>query len=154
MTVKTVLKISAALSLAVCLSQCSQPKGPDTFEVALNVTPAAADKLNALSKKIEVSGYYFGLPTEASAPKANEAGEINLGEDLVDVAGKPQTVHMSGTGIDIVAQKSIKGETLVVVSAYLDPTAGMDNILTCTSFKGTLKDAQAKPVAITCDLKS
>ena len=147
----------AAAAIAVCLllCQCGKPAPKTGFDVALTVTPAAAEKLKSLNQTIEVSGYYFGAPIAAAKEKANEAGEINLGEDLINGGAASGTVKLPGTGIDPVALQSVdSGKPSVLVSAYLNPTSGLENVLNCTTFKDTVEAAQKTPVAISCDVKS
>lgn len=160
-----VLKSALCVALAVSLSQCGgKPKSAATateeagptasysYDVALTFTPAATARLKAKGQKAELSAYYFGAPTDAGKDKVNEAGEIEMGENLIAVDGTTQTVHVDAN-IDAKALGFVAGgQPSVLVTAWLDPTAGA-NALKCTTFKGTVADAKAKPVAVSCDVK-
>lgn len=150
------LAASVLIATGLLLSQCgSKPTAKQGFDVALTLTPAAAEKLKSLNQTVEVSGYYFGAPVDAAKEKVNEAGEIELGEDLIAGGAASGTVHLPATGIDPVALAAVNGgQPSVVVSAYLNPTSGMENVLACTTFKGTVAEAQKAPVAISCDVKA
>lgn len=152
--IKAALAASAAIATGLLLTQCGQPKATSYgVDVALSLTPAASARLQALSKPVIVDGYYYGQPTEATASKADDAGHINMGENFTATT-TAQTVHISGDAIDPAMMDKIKdGSLSVTVRAYLDPTAGMANVLDCSTFDGALKTAQEKPVAISCDLK-
>ena len=149
------LRTAAAVAALTLLCQCSGGhKAATGFDVNLTLTPAAAEKLKALSQTVELSGYYFGAPIEAARDKVNEAGEIELGEDLINAGAASGKVHVPGTGIDPVALQAVNGgQPSVLVSAWLNPSSGLENVLACTTFKGTVAEAQKAPVAISCDLK-
>ena len=151
---KAALAAGAAIAVGLLLNQCGQPKAAAYgVDVALSLTPAAAAKLKALGKAAVADGYYYGQPTEATAAKADEDGHINLGQSFASAAAT-QSVRLSGDAVDPAMLDKIKdGAVSVTVRAYLDPTAGVDNVLDCTRFDGPLKTAQAQPVAISCDLK-
>ena len=160
-----VVKSALCLALVMSLSQCGgKPKSAATatvdagptasysYDVALSFAPAAVAKLKTKGGKAEVSAYYFGAPTDAGKDKVNEAGEIEMGENLIDVDASTQTVHVDAN-VDAKALGFVAGgQPSVLISAYLAPTAGT-NVLKCTTFKGAVADAKAKPVAISCDVK-
>ncbi|MDI7775700.1 hypothetical protein [Asticcacaulis sp. EMRT-3] len=152
--IKAGFAAAAAILTGLMLNQCSQPKAAHGYQVALSFTPAAAAQLKALGKQVVVDGYYYADPVPASADRVDDTGHINMGEDQVMVEGHDQTVVMTGNGLAPDMKGRIKDGTLsVTVRAYLDPAAGMANILTCNQYDGLLSGAQAKPVTIQCDLK-
>ncbi len=158
-----VVKTAGILLACAALCQCGPKPKPAGdagapavtfhYDVALSFTPAAAAKLKTMGQKAEVSGYYFGAPNDAGKEKVNEAGDIELGENLIDVDAADQTVPIVAN-IDAKALAAVEGgQPSVLVSAWLAPTAGVANVLKCTTFKGTGAEAGTKPVDIHCDLK-
>ncbi len=149
--------IAAALILAPVLSQCSNkpavPQQDISSTATLTFTPAATEKMKSLGQKAVVEALYYGLPTEASKAKANEEGQITLGEDQVDVDATSQTVKLSGLGVNQAVLKQITGGAVhVVVWAYSSPTAGTANQLDCSKADGLVSDFKAKPAAVACDV--
>ncbi|HEX7799959.1 MAG TPA: hypothetical protein VF402_06395 [Asticcacaulis sp.] len=151
---KAAIAAGAAIATGLLLSQCGQPKASaNGFDVALSFTPAASAKLKALGQKAVVDAYFYGLPTEATAAKVDEEGHINLGESFASADGADQTTRIDANAIDPAMMDKIKKDSAAVtVRAYLDPTAGVANMLDCSIFNGPLIAAQARPVAIRCDL--
>lgn len=152
--VKAAIAAGAAIATGLLLTQCGQPKASaNGFDVAVSFTPAASAKLKELGKKAVVDAYFYGLPTEATAGKADDEGHINLGEAFASIDGSDQTVTIKGDVIDPAMMANIKTDsTAVTVRAYLDPTAGIANVLDCSIFNGPVSAAKAKPVAIACDV--
>ncbi len=154
--VQSAAKAALIVVLGVSLSHCGK-KPEDTtkpsttayaYDVALTLTPKAVKALG--DKKIVVDGFYFGAPTAGAKDKADEAGRITLGEDESTVDAKDQTIHLTGFGLDRVVLANVEGgQPSVEITAYSETTA--KNVLKCTTFKDTIKAAQAKPVAISCD---
>lgn len=154
----TLLKASIAAGAAVAtgllLSQCGSPKKEAYgFDVALTFTPAATAKLKALGKPAVVDAFYYGLPTPATAGKVDEDGHITLGQNFTTADGQNQTVSLTGNAVDPAMLDKIKDKAVsVTVRAYLDPTAGVANVLNCSQFDGPLTNAQTKAVTISCDV--
>lgn len=154
--VQSAAKAALIVVLGVSLTHCGKkPEDPNkpsktayAYDVALTLTPKA---LKALGEKtVVVNGFYFGAPTAEAKDKVDEAGRITLGEDEASVEAKDQSVHLTGYGIDRAVLGSVEGgQPSVEVTAYSETTA--KNVLKCTTFKDTVKAAQAKPVAISCD---
>ena len=143
----------AALGAALLLCQCGAKPAANSYDVAVTFTPGATARLQALGDKAEVSGYYYGAPTDAVKSLVNEAGEIELGEDQSDIDPSSQTVHIAGKAIDPVAVTKVAapGARVRVTVYTVRKTTDLDP-LACTSFDDLVATAHAKPVAISCDV--
>jgi hypothetical protein len=157
---KPALLVSSAVLMGVMLSQCSGQPGKTggaqmadmSYEAAITFTPGAVAKLKSLGQKATVEAYYHGAPLDTAKDKVNEAGQIDLGMDQVDIDASTQTVKLTGKGIDPdVLSKATDGKPSVTLRVYSAATAGTANQLKCTEFNGTVEAAKAAPIAITCD---
>jgi hypothetical protein len=162
-TAKTALKAGLLLALGLGLAHCGKPAGKTTaadtaasasypYDVAVTFTPAAVLALQKAGVGAVVDATYFGAPTAEAKDKVNDAGEIELGWDVTEIEAKTQTLSFTGKGIVVASMKAIQGEPSVEVRAYSGTTK--PNLLTCNTFRDTVKAAQAAPVAITCDAKN
>ena len=142
-------RLVAAFGLCTALAACGGPKFKSDYSVAVTFTPAAAAALKAANESVILDAYYYGAPTEAAKTKANEAGQIELGQDLVPVDPAVPTVHVAGHGIDQEYLIAIEGKVSVELRAYSG--TDRDNLLKCATVTTTLGDLQAKPPALTCD---
>ncbi len=140
----------AALALCATLAACGGPKFKPDFTVAVTFTPAAMAALKAANETVTLDAYYYGAPTEATKERANEDGQIELGQDLVTVDPANPTVHVTGAGLDQVHLTAVEGSK---VSVELRAYSGTDraNLLKCAPVTAALADLQAKPVTIACD---
>ncbi len=143
------LRFSAALALCTALAACSAPKFRTDYSVAVTFTPAATAALKAASETATLDAYYYGTPAEAAKEKANEAGQIEMGQDLAAVDPAASSVHVAGTGIDQQHLSAITGTIGVELRVYSG--TDRDNLLKCAPVTATLTDLQARPVTIACD---
>lgn len=145
-----VFRPAAILSLCAALAACSAPAFKSDYNASVTFTPAAVAALKAAGESVTLDAYYYGAPTEAAKGKANEAGQIELGQDLTPVDPASPSVHIAGKGI---LQDNLPmvdgGKVMVELRAY----SGTDreNLLTCTTVRASLADLQAKPATIACD---
>lgn len=126
---------------------------PYAFEVALTLTPRAAETLAATSERVIVDAMYFGMAISADAPGIDEHGmEIHLGDDQVEVDPVNAVVKAPGTGFDATYIKSVKGEPEVLVNVYSSRKTHENNLISCGIYQGPVAMAQKQPVPIACDL--
>jgi len=144
------LRATAALGLCAALCACSAPKFKSDFTAQVTFTPAAAAALKAANETVFVEAYYYGAPTDATKDKANEAGQIELGEDLVTFDPAASSVHVAGNGLD---QEHLKSVDSGKVNVELSVHSGTDraDVIKCSTATASLTDLQAKPAALTCD---
>jgi hypothetical protein len=143
-------RLFLAFGLCALLSACSAPKFRSDFTVAVTFTPAAVSALKAANEGVTLDAYYYGAPAEATKEKANEAGQIELGEDFIPVDPAAPNVHIAGNGIDQVHLTAVAdGKVQVEVRAY----SGTDraNLFKCTPVTAALADLQARPATLACD---
>jgi len=144
------LRITVALGLCAALSACSAPKFKSDYTASVTFTPAALAALKAANETVFLQAYYYGAPTDATKEKANEAGQIELGEDLVTFDPATPSVHVTGNGLDLEHLKSVDGGK---VSVELNAHSGTDraDVIKCSTVTAALTDLQAKPATIACD---
>lgn len=144
------LRLVGALALCTALCACSAPKFKSDYDVSVTLTPAATTALKAANETMTLDAYYYGAPTDTTKEKVNEAGQIEMGQDLVSVDAAAPKVHVAGAGIDQVHLTAIDGGK---VSVELRAYSGTDraNLLKCTPITAALTDLQAKPATIACD---
>jgi hypothetical protein len=139
-----------ALGLCATVAACSAPAFKSDYTVAVTFTPAALAALKAANESATLDSYYYGAPTETAKGKANEDGQIELGQDLTPVDPASPSVHVAGKGILQGNLPMVEGGKITVeLRAY----SGTDreNLLKCTTVTAPLGDLQAKPAAIACD---
>lgn len=157
------MKHLSVLALPILLAACgpapettapvAEAPSPYAFEVALTLTPRAAEKLAATKERVIVDAMYFGMPVSPDAPGIDEHGEqILLGSDEVEVDPVNAVVKAPGTGFDATHIASVKGEPEVLVNVYSARKTHEDNLLSCGIYQGPVAMAQKKAPPIECDL--
>jgi hypothetical protein len=124
---------------------------PYAFEVELTLTPRTIEKLAAMSEQVTVSAMYWGEPRPGV--QGDEMGQVNLGSDDINVQPANRGVLVPGSAIDPKAlETDVEGPPQVLVNVYTARLAHEDNLINCEIYEGPVSMAQAKPVAIECDL--
>jgi hypothetical protein len=162
-------KVLAALALVLpclLLTQCeavqkategAKPENPAVaFDVAIEMTPAAAARFKATGDTLVVDVAYYGYPTEAARPKVNDLHQIDLGQEKVGVLATSKTVHMPGGGLN---QKGLSdivdGDVMVLVDGYsITPDSNEDGQVRCSYYRDRLEMARRKPPVLKCDIPS
>ncbi len=125
---------------------------PYAFEVALTLTPRAAEKLAATKERVIVDAMYFGMSVGPDAPGVDEHGQIHLGGDMIEVDPVNAVVKAPGAGFDATHITSVQGEPEVLVNVYSARKTHDDNLLECGLYQGPVAMAQKQAVPIACDL--
>ncbi len=123
------------------------------FELDVTLSPKAAAKLAAMGEKIDVAVYWSGEPKPAFAKKANNEGEIELGEEVLELPGS--AVHAVVTGKKFVASHLswIKGGSpRVLVNVYTARKKDPNNLLNCDIYDGDFAKLGEKPLSLACKL--
>lgn len=162
-------KTFAAIALilpCLLLTQCDavekaagrgNPENPAVaFDVAIEMTPAAAARFKATGDTLVVDVAYYGYPTEAARPKVNDLHQIDLGQEKVGVLATSKTVHMPGGGLN---QKGLSdivdGDVMVLVDGYsITPDSNEDGQVRCSYYRDRLEMARRKPPVLKCDIPS
>ena len=146
----TRIRLAVLFGLCASLAACSAPKFKSDYTVAVTFTPAAVSALKAANEGATLDAYYYGAPTEATKEKANEAGQIELGQDFIALDPAAPTVHVAGNGVDQAHLTAVSdGKVQVELRVY----SGTDraNLLKCAPVTATLADLQAKTATVACD---
>jgi hypothetical protein len=154
----------AALALVQCspkadapaASVAASPAAIDySYDIALSFTPAAMEKIKARGSQMEIAALYYGNARPSTVQLADpKDGTIHLNTDKVQVEAKDQTVHMTGAGVQTENLQHITAQKpLVQLNVYSTKGGEKDGLVGCSVFQDYVESAQAKPVAIHCDLK-
>ncbi|MCF8509297.1 MAG: hypothetical protein K9G83_11205 [Hyphomonadaceae bacterium] len=128
------------------------PASPYAFDVALTLTPRAAEKLVSTKERVIVAGMFWGAPNAAAKSTADEMGQIPLGEDLVEVAPENATITVPAASFDPAQLPNVEGAPQVLVNVYSARKTHEDNLLSCGIYEGPVAMAQKQAVDIRCDL--
>ena len=143
----------AARTAAKNVIEKPNPENPAVaFDVAIEITPAAAALLKAPGSGLVVDVAYYGYPTEAALPKVNNLKQITLGKDLVTVAATAPKAHIPGGGLqEKDLSDVVDGSVMVLIDGYgYTPDAG-DGQVKCGYYRDRLELARTKAV-IKCDV--
>ncbi|HTM80228.1 hypothetical protein [Asticcacaulis sp.] len=161
-------KTLAAMALilpCLLLTQCdvvkkvtggANPENPAVaFDVAIEMTPAAAARFKATGDTLVVDVAYYGYPTEAARPKVNNLQQIDLGQDLVGVIPTTEKVHVPGGGLNQKALPDVMGgNVMVLVDGYsITPDSNPDGQVKCSYYRDRLEMARTR-AAIKCDIET
>ena len=157
---KHLLTITAMAALALTLCQCdkirlpgAKPAANYATTVALTLTPAALAKLTAVKDQVAIEATYYAYPNHDNTAKADNLGQISLGDDKLSVDPTAKTVPMPGTGLDTKSLPETSGDPVVLFSAYSITIDGaQDELLECSNARGAISKFQAGPAQITCDV--
>jgi len=163
------LMSKAAIALALCcvvLAQCSPYKAdggkdgqsfaPDparAFDVSVEIAPRAMEKLKTLGDNLVIDTSYYGYPTDAARPKANDLHQIDLGQekiviDLATLKGRMQG-RMNSAGVADV----IHGDVMLLVNGYSVTKVGaQDDQVSCAYYRARIDQAQATMPVLQCDI--
>lgn len=141
------------LGLAALLSNAPVLAGDMAFGFAVDLTlsPKAAALLKARHEGIVVSAMYSGDPLPAWTRKADEEGMIDLGNEIVTVAGVAGRATITGNKV-LRAHLAWAKNIQVLINVYSARRSSQDNLLDCGIFEDTVAKAQARPIAISCKL--
>lgn len=134
----------------------ASPENPAVaFDVAIEMTPAAAARFKASGDTLVVDVAYYGYPTEAARPKVNNLQQIDLGQELVGVIPTTKKVHMPGGGLNQKALPNVTGgDVMVLVDGYsITPDSNPDGQIKCSYYRDRLEMARTK-AAIKCDIET
>ena len=126
-----------------------------SYDIALSFTPAAIQKIKARGSQMEISALYYGNARPSTVQLADpKDGTIHLNTDTLQVEARDQTVHMTGAGAQTGNLQHITGQKpLVLINIYSTKGGKKDGLIGCGVFQDYVESAQARPVAIHCDLK-
>lgn len=164
---KSILILSlgmAVLPLTQCSPKAEAPAASTSatpaaidygYDIALSFTPAALEKIKARGSQMEISALYYGNARPSTVQLADpKDGTIHLNTDTLQVEARDQTVHMTGAGAQTENLQHITGQKpLVLINIYSTKDGKKDGLIGCGVFQDYVESAQAKPVAIHCDLK-
>lgn len=141
------------IGLAVALAMVGQAVAAraEGFDVTVSLTPTAAAKLAAARQRVAVSVSYFGRSTPAFRKKADQMGQIGLGEERVVLPGPGGTAHLTGGSIKRALLSEVEGgQPSVLVNVFSVLPSGPANLLDCGIYEGSVAVAARAPQRIRC----
>ena len=154
----TWLKLACLASLPLLLCQCQaekpKPKGPTPYAATIRIayTPMALAAMIRNQNTLAVDAYYYGYPTPQALPKADKLGRLALSDERLGWSSDTRRVRFDGN-VDTSLLPEIRGEPQLMVGAEsLGPDGVSDDLLSCKTWIGTVKTAQARPPLIACEL--
>ena len=136
---------AALLCLAFVLSISAEPvrtpSEPYAFQVSVSLSEKAAATLQHLDEGIVISASYSGKPRSSAKQHADQVGQIALGNQNVEIPGKPATIIVNGSSLKRGRLSWVRGPVLLNVNAYSARRSGPNNILACDFFDGRLRSA-------------
>jgi hypothetical protein len=142
------------LALLALLSSQLVAQAQARYSVILHVTfsKQAAARLAALNEGVMASASFAGVPVPSHQKEADEAGQIDLGNEEVTVKGQPGVATITGAKVNRSRLAWTSGPVLLNVNVYSARRALADNILACDFFDGKLESAHRRPVQLHCTL--
>lgn len=122
------------------------------FDIHISLSKKAAAALAAKSEAIIVFADYSADPKPSAQKHADEIGRIDLGNEEVEIPGKPGIAHITGSKFQTSRLQWIEGPVLLNVNAASARKSGPDNILACDFFDGELANAVGAHVTLRCAL--
>jgi hypothetical protein len=158
------MKLIPIALLPLILVACSEPpaveavpeaavvRGPNAFDVALTLTPRAAEKLAGMGEEITVDAVFFGEPRPGGLKPEDENDFIPMGGEQVNAPPANGVIMVPGESYDPAREADVEGGKQVLVNAWTSRKAHEDNLISCGIYQGPLAMAQKQPVEIRCDL--
>lgn len=145
--------VFSAAFLAFAPAQAIAADNPMGFALDVSLSRAAATKLASTKEGIEIAAYWYGEPTKAAKKRADDMGNINLGQEKARLPGTGGRAEISGKGAKVKDVGLTQGGAVKVnLNVYSARLGNKDNILDCSFFDDDLKLARLKPIAVLCKL--
>ncbi len=152
------LKLAALASLPLLLCQCQaekpKAKGPTPYAVAVRIayTPMALAAMIRNKDTLAIDAYYYGDPTPQALAKADTLHRLALGDERYGWPPSTHRVQFNGN-VDTSLLPQIRGEPQLLIDAQPLASDGSSvDLVSCRTWIGTVKIAQAKPPLIACEL--
>jgi|GEM_PF-1965976 len=142
--------LAASLSPMVALAD-DTARGPS---VALSFSPAALEQLTETSEEVVLRLTYFVHPSPAGRERADESGEIDLGNHALQIAAAPGVVDLSGGAPQEIDDAFVSEPPKVNINVGSARLASEDNILSCDVFEGYLERLSTQEFTLHCSLIS
>lgn len=156
----TILKVACLAPLAIGLCQCDgvtpKAKAPSPYATSVRIayTPMAHAAMVQAKDSIVVNAYYYGDPTPRAASRADELHRLALSDERYGWTKDAHLVQIDGR-VDTSLLSEIRGEPQLMVHAYsVRSDAVQDELLHCKTWIGTVKESQARPPLIACELEN
>ncbi len=146
--------LAIALGLCAVAAYAQAPsRVPLGFDLDIELSPRAAERLRAAKEGLIVDASWSGTPKPEAQRQANEIGRIHLGSERIARPGRAGRVHLSGEKLDAHRLAWIQGEINVNVNVYSARRSSPDNILSCDFIDAEVaKVVAAQPISLRCAL--
>ncbi|WP_155847278.1 hypothetical protein [Asticcacaulis sp. AC402] len=164
---KTVISLVAAIALVV-LTGCDdgdaarQTGTPwsgaplPVHEITIEIDDKGMAALTEANDKLRVTTIYYGLPTSASAAKANDRHELPMGSQTFVVDRSTRSIKVTGEGLDVtLLADTADGQVQYKTNAIGVTQANFyHDIVDCSIARGVLTKPQVTPRVMKCALKA
>ncbi|ESQ93691.1 hypothetical protein [Asticcacaulis benevestitus] len=129
------------------------PDPASAFDASFEITPAALARMKAQGTNLVLDVSYYGYPTEAARPKANQLRQIDLGQEKVVANLATPKVHFLGKLDKAGLSDVTNAEAMVLLDGYSVTKVGAkDDQVTCGYYRARIDQAQAKVPVLKCDI--
>jgi hypothetical protein len=153
---KHIALTALCLALAACGGKTDAAKDTGgkayTYKTQLTFTPRTLEKLKAMGEKVTVANMYYGNAKEGTAAAKSEGGQVQLGENLMEVDPADQIVTSTVAAFKADKLKDVAGEPMLLINVYTARKVAKDNLINCGIFDDTLEKAVPAKITIECDL--
>ena len=143
--------IAVAVPLSAFAGAAPEPNPAPVFHVKVELSKTAAASLATIKETIMVVAYYYGLPAKGQENKADEMGQIQLGQEDVELPGAG-TATFSGAPIKTARLPYIDGGVQVVINVFSGRKSSPNNLLDCGFFDGPVAQAAKKGLSLYCKM--
>ncbi len=141
--------LAALLALTASSARADGP--PMGFSVDVTLSAKAADLLATKGEKIIVWASWYGDPSPAGKKHVDEMGQVDMGEEKVQLPSTGGTATLSGKKVAISHIGWVKDQNVqVLVNVYTARLKDPNNLLDCGLFQDSVTLARKGPVAIAC----
>jgi hypothetical protein len=130
------------------------PDPASAFDASFEITSTALARLNADGSTLVLDVSYYGYPTEAARPKANQLRQIDLGQEKIAANLAKPKVHFLGKLDKAGLGDVTHGEAMVLLNGYSVTKVGAkDDQVSCGYYRARIDQAQAKMPVLQCDIQ-
>jgi hypothetical protein len=123
-----------------------------TFEIDLQLSAKAEQKLKTDKETIIVKAYFSGVPKDTTLKEYKKWGEIGMMDPEIELsdsrAAKFENIKFSKKLYDSIADKNIR----LLINIYSGRRSSKDNILDCDLLEDSLSNIKDKKFTLKCKL--
>jgi hypothetical protein len=127
------------------------PVSDFAFDIDLRFDEFSTKALTDKAIQVKLTTAYYGTPTEAARPEADESGILGLGHDAIIVSPGDQIVHIVPAGLQTAKLRDIlDGKPSVIIRTSTSQRLDDGRIIDCSIYDNRFEIAKTAPARITC----